>query len=34
MVDRALAAYVNAIDDPYTIYMDNKESSGFQQDLK
>lgn len=34
MIDRALAAYVNAIDDPYTIYMDNQQSSGFQQDLK
>ena len=34
MVDRALAAYVNAIDDPYTVYMDNQQSSGFQQDLK
>ncbi len=34
MVDRALAAYVNAIEDPYTVYMDNQQSSGFQQDLK
>ncbi len=34
MVDKALAAYVNAIDDPYTVYMDNQQASGFQQDLK
>lgn len=34
MIDSALAAYVNAIDDPYTVYMNNQESSGFQQDLK
>jgi len=34
MVDHALAAYVNAIEDPYTVYMDNNLSSGFQQDLK
>ncbi|MFZ2150762.1 MAG: S41 family peptidase [Candidatus Absconditicoccaceae bacterium] len=34
MIDSALAAYVNAIDDPYTVYMDNQQSSGFQQDLK
>lgn len=34
MVDHALAAYVNAIEDPYTVYMDNKQASGFQQDLK
>lgn len=34
MVDKALAAYVNAIDDPYTVYMNNQQASGFQQDLK
>ena len=34
MVDKALAAYVNAIEDPYTVYMNNQQASGFQQDLK
>lgn len=34
MLSSALKAYVNAIDDPYTIYMDTEQNSGFQEELK
>lgn len=34
MLDNALKAYVDGIDDPYTIYMDNEQNSGFQEELK
>ena len=34
MLDNALKAYVDAIDDPYTVYMDSTENSGFQEELK
>lgn len=34
MLDNALKAYVDAIDDPYTIYMDSQQNSGFQEELK
>lgn len=34
MLDNALKAYVDAIEDPYTVYMDSTENSGFQEELK
>lgn len=34
MINNALKAYVDAIDDPYTIYMDTEQNSGFQEELK
>ncbi|MCF7835494.1 S41 family peptidase [Candidatus Gracilibacteria bacterium] len=34
MIDGALRAYVDAIDDPYTVYMDSDQGSGFTSDLK
>lgn len=34
MLDEAIKAYVNAIEDPYTIYFDNQTNISFQQDLK
>lgn len=34
MLNSSLKAYVDAIDDPYTIYMDNEQNSGFQEELK
>lgn len=34
MLSNALKAYVDAIEDPYTIYMDSQENSGFQEELK
>ncbi len=34
MLSSALKAYVDAIDDPYTIYMDSEQNSGFQEELK
>ena len=34
MLNNALKAYVDALDDPYTIYMDNEQNSWFQQELK
>lgn len=34
MLDNALKAYVDAIDDPYTVYMDSTENSWFQEELK
>jgi len=34
MVEEALKAYVDAIDDPYTVYMDAVTQSGFEESLK
>ena len=34
MLSSAIKAYVDAIDDPYTIYMDSDQNSGFQEELK
>ncbi len=34
MLTNAVKAYVDAIDDPYTIYMDSDQNSGFQEELK
>lgn len=34
MLNSALKAYVDAIDDPYTIYMDSEQNSWFQEELK
>lgn len=34
MINNALKAYVDALDDPYTIYMDTEQNSGFQEELK
>jgi carboxyl-terminal processing protease len=34
MLSNALKAYVDAIDDPYTIYMDSEQNSGFQEEIK
>jgi len=34
MQDNALKAYVDGLDDPYTIYLDNSTNSWFQQELK
>jgi C-terminal processing protease CtpA/Prc len=34
MQDSALKAYVDGLDDPYTIYLDNSTNSGFQEELK
>lgn len=34
MLSSALKAYVDAIDDPYTIYMDSETNSWFQEELK
>ncbi len=34
MLNSAIKAYVDAIEDPYTVYMDNEENSGFQEELK
>jgi hypothetical protein len=34
MLNNAIKAYVDAIDDPYTIYMDSEQNSGFQEELK
>jgi len=34
MLNNALKAYVDAIDDPYTVYMDSEQNSGFQEELK
>lgn len=34
MVENALKAFVDAIDDPYTVYLDAQQYSGLQQDLK
>jgi len=34
MIKSALKAYVDAIEDPYTIYMDSEQNSWFQEELK
>lgn len=34
MIEDALKAFVDAIDDPYTVYLDAAQYSGLQQDLK
>lgn len=34
MIENALKAFVDAIDDPYTVYLDAQQYSGLQQDLK
>lgn len=34
MLENALKAYVDAIEDPYTVYLDSETNSGFQEDLK
>lgn len=34
MIEEALKAYVNWIGDPYTVYMDAEENSGFVEDLE
>ncbi len=34
MITHALKAYVDGIGDPYTIYMDSEQNSGFQEELK
>jgi len=34
MQDNALKAYVDGLDDPYTIYLDNSTNSGFQESIK
>lgn len=34
MLNNALKAYIDAIDDPYTVYMDSEQNSGFQEELK
>jgi hypothetical protein len=34
MLTNALKAYVDAIDDPYTVFLDNEKSSGLQEELK
>jgi C-terminal processing protease CtpA/Prc len=34
MVISAAKAYVDSIDDPYTVYMDAEENSGFMEDLE
>lgn len=34
MIEDALKAFVDAIDDPYTVYLDAVQYSGLQQDLK
>lgn len=34
MLNSAIKAYVDAIEDPYTVYMDSEQNSGFQEELK
>jgi len=34
MIQKAVKAFVDAIDDPYTVYMDSEQNSGFQEELK
>ncbi len=34
MLDNAVKAYVDAIEDPYTVYMDSEQNSWFQEELK
>jgi len=34
MIQKAVKAFVDAIDDPYTVYMDSEQNSWFQEELK
>lgn len=34
MLEKALKSFVDAVDDPYTIYLDTKQNSWFQEELK
>lgn len=34
MIEKAVKAFVDAIDDPYTVYMDSAQNSGFMGELK
>jgi C-terminal processing protease CtpA/Prc len=34
MLEKALKSFVDAVDDPYTVYLDSKQNSGFQEELK
>jgi carboxyl-terminal processing protease len=34
MIQKAVKAFVDAIDDPYTVYMDSEQNSGFQEEIK
>jgi len=34
MLEKALKSFVDAIDDPYTVYLDTHQNSGFQEELK
>lgn len=34
MIENAIKAYVDALDDPYSVYFDAETNSGFQEDLK
>jgi len=34
MIENALKAFVDGIDDPYTVYMDSNQNSGFQEEIK
>lgn len=34
MIEKAVKAFVDGIDDPYTVYMDSSQNSGFQEELK
>jgi C-terminal processing protease CtpA/Prc len=34
MLERAVKAFVDGIDDPYTVYMDSAQNSGFHEELK
>jgi C-terminal processing protease CtpA/Prc len=34
MLEEAVKSYVDALDDPYTSYLDPKTNSGFMEDLK
>lgn len=34
MMENAIKAYVDALDDPYTVYLDSETNSWFQEDLK
>lgn len=34
MLDNAIKAYVDALEDPYTVYMDSEQNSWFQEELK
>jgi C-terminal processing protease CtpA/Prc len=34
MIENALKGFVEALEDPYTSYMDKQESSGLNEELK